>query len=51
MMPEGFATGSAEYTEYALQCWYEDRWPFGMQQPRREPDPVLFLSTDNEDLR
>lgn len=49
MMPEGFATGSAEYTEYSLQCWYEDRWPFGTLQPRREPDPVLFLSTDNED--
>ena len=47
MMPEGFATvGSADHTEYALQCWYEDRHPFGMQPPRREPDPVFFLTTD-----
>jgi hypothetical protein len=40
---------SADYTDYALQCWYQDLYPFGSQFPRREPDPVLFLNTDIED--
>ena len=48
MMPEGFPPpGSVDYNEFALQCWYEDVYPFGSQHPRREPDPVLFLSTDD----
>lgn len=48
MMPDRALPGSAEYTDYALDCWYEDRWPFGMLQPRRAPDSVLFLNTDND---
>jgi hypothetical protein len=47
MMPEGFPLpGSAAYNENALQCWYQDIYPFGNSFPQRAPDPVPFLSTD-----
>jgi hypothetical protein len=45
MMPGGFPLpGSNEYAEYALQCWYQDLYPFGKVFPQREPEPVIFLS-------